>query len=305
MIEWNIVWRTEVQKELNTGEQEVIQENHGEVQDPAPCSTDCTMVDPVPHEPVRFNWAADVNVSIGLNPVTCDDPVPVTLEDPAPIAVVEMVINTAHTASAKPSPIMPVSSTPSIMHRLCDFSVLCSGTQNPWGSLNHRHCRPYLHTRHSNLLLEPQEHSHSHPLHSHNSDSPHPYSQSHPYSHLRHVKPHQLNVHPQLHLPVVPQPSINIFQIIQHPIGISDTKPKIIKNIPASLMLPADTQEDFHISRCVYHTFLPVHGPDQGNWRLRDLRWRFRRGFHRRFWEWEHRRSHLEGGGWSRDFCPS
>jgi hypothetical protein len=42
------------------------QETQSEVRDPAP-PTDCTMVNSVPHMPVRFDWAADV---MGLGPVT-------------------------------------------------------------------------------------------------------------------------------------------------------------------------------------------------------------------------------------------
>jgi hypothetical protein len=61
---------------------------------------------------------------------------------------------------------------------------------------------------------------------------------------------------------VVLQPPVNIFQIIQHPIGISNTKPKIIKNIPASPILPTETQEDIRTSHCAYGAILPVHGLD-------------------------------------------
>jgi hypothetical protein len=39
------------------------------------------------------------------------------------------------------SPVAPTASTLPITHGLHDFSALCSGTRNPWGSINHRHHR--------------------------------------------------------------------------------------------------------------------------------------------------------------------
>jgi hypothetical protein len=63
MVERIGVQRTEAQEESNPGEQEVIQQTQGEVQDHAPSPTDGTAVAPEPHEPVQFNWATDINES--------------------------------------------------------------------------------------------------------------------------------------------------------------------------------------------------------------------------------------------------
>jgi hypothetical protein len=153
------------------------------------------------------------------------------------------------------------------------------------------------------LPREPLEHPHSRLPPSHHSDSPYRYSfnsQLHPYSHSQHVKPHESDLRTQLHLPVIPQPPTSIFQIIQHPQGISSTKPKITKNIPSYPILSVDTQEHTRVSRCACRTALPVHGPARGGWRSMDPRWRFGRRFSRRFrsrfWNRERGRSHFRGG---------
>jgi hypothetical protein len=241
--------------------------------------------------PTPFDWAEDVDACMYI--VTMDPTTDHASCEPIP------------TAFAKPDPIVPKSSTLLIVHGPRDFSALRSDTQNPWGSLNHRRRHPYLRTHQSDLSREPLEHSHSRLPPSQHSDSPHRYSfnsQLHPYSHSRHVKPHQSDLRTQSHLPVVPQPPINIFQIIQHPRGISSTKPKITKNISP---LSAETQGHARVLRCTCGAISPVHRPNQGGWRSMDSSWRFgrfRRRFRRRFWE--RGRSHLVGGEWSRDSVP-
>jgi hypothetical protein len=281
-----------------------------------------------------FDWAADVDASVGVCPIVTDDnvpevsaiPVSVELDNPIPIAPnksaptvhVSAVVAPVPDESIDPVPIslvetsaiIPTVSTSPIMRGPRDFSTLRSGKQNPWGSLNHRRRRPYLHTRQSDLSREPPEHSHSRLPPSHHPDSPQRYSfnsQLHPYSHSRHVKPHPSDLRTQSHLPVVLQPPVNIFQIIQHPRGISSTKPKITKNIsPGSSV---ETQGHARVLCCTCGAISPVHEPDRGSWRLMDSRRgrfgrRFSRRSHRRFWDWERGRSHLGGGEWSRDSVP-
>jgi hypothetical protein len=228
------------------------------------------------------------------------EPVPGALINPslnAPVASPDPI-----PAFAKPSPIVPVLSTPSIVHGPCNFSALRSDTRNPWSSLNHRRRRPYSHTHYTDLRLKLLNHSNLPPLHLRHSVpsvSPvrhSPSSQSNSYLHPWHPEPFRLA---KPHVSAAPQPPVNIFQVIQHPHGISSTKPKITKNIPAYPILSADTQE-YTCVRCACSAASPVHGLDRGSWRLRDPRWRFGRRFSRRFhsrsWDWERGRSHFRGG---------
>ena len=133
---------------------------------------------------------------------------------------------------------------PPIIYGPRDISGLRSGSQNPWGSLSH--CCSYINPSHNHSLLNlsmsnswrssnhhsqwnplsklpPSYHSIPTPLHQFNSQfrsqypMP-PHNSFTPYSHS--YSPHA-------------EPPTNIFQFIRHPIGISETKPKIIKNIPA------------------------------------------------------------------------
>jgi hypothetical protein len=112
-----------------------------------------------------------------------------------------------------------------------------------------------------------------------------------------HVEPIQLNQPSKAHMSAERQPPASIFQVIQHPCGISPTKPKITKNIPAYPTPFATTQERNHISHCTCGA--PVREQDRDNWRSSDtnrrtLKWgfdsRFRRRFSRRssrrFWDW-------------------
>ena len=69
--------------------------------------------------PMPLNWAKDVDESVGLSPVSTDTKSTVHVEKPMAEALVV------------PTP--PVANGPH------DLSALCSGTQNPWSSLNCRH----------------------------------------------------------------------------------------------------------------------------------------------------------------------
>jgi hypothetical protein len=58
----------ERQEELDTGEEERIEESQSKIQDPAAASADHTTHGATIHKPQRFNWARDVNDSLGLSP---------------------------------------------------------------------------------------------------------------------------------------------------------------------------------------------------------------------------------------------
>jgi len=260
--------------------------------------------DPTSQKPTSFDWAVDVDAEIGFSPITPNkpNPTPVHSVQSSPNAPVWLP-DTIPITFAKPNPIVPVSTIPSIVHGPRDFSALRSDMRNPWGSLNHRRRRPYFHTRYTNLHPKAPNHSDSppqHPRHSVPSVSPlqHlPNSQSNPYLLPWHPEPFRLA---KSHVSAAPQPPINIFQIIQHPRGISSTKPKITKNIPALPILSVGTQEHTRVSHCACGAIFPIHGLDRGSWRLRDPRWRsgrrFSSRFHSRFWDWECGHSHFRGG---------
>ena len=127
-----------------------------------------------------------------------------------------------------------------------DSSTLRSGTRNPWGSLHHRHHR-------------------SHPTHPHHGYShPHVEKPSHkPGSHST-LHPHPL---PPAHPHPIP---VHIFQVIRHPHGISPTKPKITKTIPAIL---SKIQKNIFPPRCACGNIIPACRPDR---RSSDRRFRRR-----------------------------
>jgi hypothetical protein len=265
-------------------------------------------------QPTPFDWATDVDVSDGLSPVamsdtttlepaaidhlpvsnqpanvTTDSPTPVELDKHAP-CLPDDTVTPPQPVRTPPKPtVTPPNVSPSILpvtypprdfsslhtgtknpwgsiQRRCDhsypprdFSVLRSGTPNPWGSLRHCNCRshsPHLHHVYSHP--EPLRHSYLSPS----------------TSETRLGKP-------QLHLPSLLHPHpipVHIFQTIQHPHGISSTKPKITKTIPMSTTkIPKNT----HTARCVCGNVIPAYSPDRRSWRFRDRRFRRRS---RRFW---------------------
>ena len=257
---------------------------------------------PTPRKPTPFDWAEDVDARmyiVAMDPTTNDtscDPVPAVLEDPARIALVEAVINQVPAAFVEHDLITPVSTAPPTAYGPRDFSTLRSSVRNPWGSINHRHSQSHpARIQHRDPGPYPLRNSHLRP---HQSTSPPQHI--HPHSHLRYPESFRINPSLQLHSLEEPQPPINMFQVIQHPYGISNTKPKITKNIPAYPTLSAETQEHNCVPHCTCGAVLPVHGPDQGGLRSRDPRWRFGRRFSRRFrsrfWNWERGRSHFRGG---------
>jgi hypothetical protein len=113
----------------------------------------------------------------------------------------------------------------------CDLSALRLGRNNPWGSIGHRHCRFY----------PPQDHLFSPAV------QLQPPPDSHPYSHSQSRSPAQL------------QSPTHIFQFIQHPHGISPTKPKITKTIPTT---PVKFQKNTQTGRCACGNIIPAYSPD-------------------------------------------
>ena len=187
---------------------------------------------------------------------------------------------------AKPDPITRTVSTPLIVHGPCDFSALRSDTRNPWGSLNHHRRRPYSHSYHTDLRLKPLNQSSSRPPHPHN-----PAPSILPLQHSSNLESNSYSQQP-------PAP-VNIIQTIQHPRGISPTKPKITKYIPANSTPSAITQDHNRFLHCTCGATLPVPGWDRDSWRPMDINRRrfegefdsrFRRRFSRRFsWRFSRR----------------
>jgi len=209
---------------------------------------------------------------------------------------------TAPKHRARPEPaITPPNVSPSILpvkYPPRDFSSLCTGTKNPWGSIQRR--------RYS---YPPRDLT---PLH---SDLVNPWSSLHhrwrrsyplPANHIQpsskggklnaqahdmdsHSEPSPSNKSQHLHSSPI---SVHIIQTIQHPHGISSTKPKITKTIPTT---PEKFQKNTQTGRCACGNTIPAYSPDQRSWRMDTRDRRFRRRF-RRFWDRERGRSHVWGG---------
>ena len=301
-------------------------------------------------EPQRFDWATEIDESIGPVPSVSDfrpatpsqptrtpsdriptSPAPTdctpTAYTPAAPALIDPdpgdVAPRAHTLATRlltdnpvpvdPNPAAPTPATcvptepqvrtPLIAHGPRDLSALRSGTSNPWGSIKRRrHClhplrdlsslrsgtsNPWSSLRYRNRC--------SYPLHRHNTHSqPDPVQYSHLYPHhpeksqplhnsssYLHPLPPQLNSRSQTHLQTQHQLPVHIFQIIQHPHGISPTKPKITKIIPTTTAkIPKNTRTPC----CACGNIIPRYRPDCESWRSMDTRdSRFRRRS-RRFW---------------------
>jgi hypothetical protein len=241
------------------------------------------------------------NKSIDPAIIALDDPTPITPIAPiTPVLVANVLIDTTPAAPTGTSPIVPIirASPPLIAHGPRDISGLRLDARNPWGSIRHRHhrSRPVrTYHRDSHPGPNPSQYSHSHPPHARPVNS-----QPHLHSDSRQPKPPKLNLRSKSHWPAESQPSVHYFQIIQHPHGISSTKPKITKTIPTSPILSIATQEHSHVSHCTCGAILSVHRMDRGRWRSVDSRWRFGTGFHRRFrrrfWDQERGHSHFRGG---------
>ena len=79
----------ENKQEEDTGGQERIKGSQGKVQDPTPSTTASTPVNPVPRKHAQFDWATDIDSSIGPTPNASDfhptkPPPPLASLEPAP-----------------------------------------------------------------------------------------------------------------------------------------------------------------------------------------------------------------------------
>ena len=198
---------------------------------------------------------------------------------------------------AKPDPFAPAPTVPPIAREPRDFSALHSGKQNPWGSIRHRHYRS--HAMHGNFTQSPNpcQYSRSRPLHSRYPISPSRDSFKPPLNTL-HAESMQLNPHSKLRLPVERQPPATVFQVIQHPHGISPTKPKITKTVPITSRHSPETQKPMSIARCFCgRNIIPVYNPNR-SWRSAGTRRRFGRrvGTWRESWDRGRGHSHFLGG---------
>jgi len=213
-----------------------------------------------------LDWAADVNESMGSVPVMS------AMVDPAPLTpIIEVgltnsILATNIIATAALHSTLPVTNSPR------DLSSLRSGSQNPWGSLRHRNRRSYSPSVHRTYSRpEPIWYSHLHQPH------PKPLQNSPTHSHLT---------------------PTHVFQIIQHPRGISPTKPKITKTIPITSRPSAETQKPISITQCLCGRNIPhIYNPNQ-SWRSGGTKRRFGRrvGTWRESWDCGRGPSHFLGG---------
>ena len=108
----------------------------------------------------------------------------------------------------------------------------------------------------------------------------------------------QLNPHSKLRLPVERQVPTTIFQVIQHPHGISPTKPKITKTVLITLRHSPETQKPISITQCLCGRNIPyIYNPNR-SWRSAGTRRRFGRrvGTWRESWDGRRGHSHFLGG---------
>ena len=159
-------------------------------------------------------------------------------------------------------PNAPTATVLPTMREPRNFSALRSGKQNPWGSIRHRHYRS--HAMHGNFTQSPNpcQYSRSRPLHSRYPISPSRDSFKPPLNTL-HAESMQLNPHSKLRLPVERQAPATIFQVIQHPHGISPTKPKITKTVPITSRHSPETQKPISITQCLCGRNIPyIYNPN-------------------------------------------
>ena len=98
-------------RETEAGEQEGIEKAQSEVQDPAPHPTARAAANARLHEPVRFDWAAEVDEAHGLSPAVPSNPTTSTPINPAPGDPAIDPDRTAHTGTV-PANSIPVPTSP-------------------------------------------------------------------------------------------------------------------------------------------------------------------------------------------------
>jgi hypothetical protein len=251
---------------------------------PAPSPTGRTAAVPAPHEPTQLDWATDVDSSIGPVPSASD------FRPATPPQSVRALPKPAVTPSG--NDVAPRARTPArampelaVTYPPRDFSGLRSGSKNPWGSIKHRRHRSHPPRDLSSLrsgapnpwgsLCRRKYYSHTNQSrYAHSNSEPVSTPHSEPVQHSHGTRQHS-PLHPQSPRPALPHPTpVHIFQVIQHPHGISPTKPKITKIIPAA---PIKFQKNTLQARCACGNIIPARRPDR---RSRDRRfWRRSRRF--------------------------
>ena len=164
-------------EELDTGEQEGIK-------DPTAASADHTTHIATVNKLQPFNWARDIDDSLGLSPA---DPDP---GDAIPNLADTASTNTIPAAFVEPDPIAPVSITPPTAYGPRDFLALHSGVRNPWGSINHCNSRSHpARVQHRDLGPHSLQYSHLHTPRSTSLPQHTVNLQGHPHSHLWYPEP--------------------------------------------------------------------------------------------------------------------
>ena len=222
-------------KGLELGEDKVHELREHEYK-PTPVPANQTTPDVTPDKPQQFNWANNIDTSIGpvprvsdFRPTTPSQPIctppkptvtpsngdaaptvhtPTTCVPTGPHACTPLIVHSPHDLSALHSgtsnPWSNLSRRCSHIHLPCDLSVLQSGIPNPWGSLRHHNQR-------------------SHPRHQHCTHScPDPIQ----YTHLLPWWPEQLQplCNPSVYPEPLPFSPNQVFEKITHPFGIGPAK---------------------------------------------------------------------------------
>jgi hypothetical protein len=223
--------------------------------------------------------------------------------DPAPVDAPSVPTTSVHVSTSPAVRTNPIASTMPAARAPRDLSGLKSGARNPWSNLSRR--RSYIHPPRDLLSLRSStlnpwsslrhRNHRSHPSHSHQYSDSEPLRHSH--SNPLHPEPARLPTYPESHFPVQsPIEPVQLFQIIQHPRGISLNKPKISKTVSP---IPAKFQKISCTARCACGNIIPTYNPDRRSWRRMDIsrrrfeggfdsrfRRRFSRRFSRRFCDW-------------------
>jgi hypothetical protein len=338
------VYKCDRVHELQEGKDYEVQEPDNGTTYPTPSTTASAAVNPAPH--ARFNWATDINMSIGPIPTASDfhptkPPSPLVNPIPTPHLLANPVTqlhphNPFASCPSPPSPRQTVTwhraHAQSLTHAPCRSYTVCviclfsaqerkilgaassaDATYPATGQLSQTHrvvsgITTPAHIHLTNTIQTQIQNRFNILSHIHSTPSNFDlhaigvYIQIYICAHIslsplqnpQQYSPFTLNSHPH------PIP-VNI-QIIQHPRGISPEKPKITKLIPT---YTCKNSKNSPTPCCACGNIIPAYRPDWRSWRSMDTRGsRFRRRFSRRFQQWEHERSHSEGGEWSRAFGP-
>jgi hypothetical protein len=285
----------------------------------------------VPRQQTPFDWATDVDTSVGLSPAALTQPaaiVPIAVDhrlvsteptpvmsnkpipeahvnalvDPAPVTTVNMTSDlsvditpiTRIDSGIDPATTVPVTPSLPTVRGPRDLSALRSGTSNPWGSIQHRRRQSHP-TRDISSLRS----SASNPWGSiHNRRRRfHPPRMDQPSSSFNQQSRSPSHLHP----PHAKLPSDSLLHLRSAPAPVCIIQtiqhPRGISSIKPKITKNISTALRVHtpIPCCTCGHITPVHNFDRRSWRSMDT-WRFRRGFSRRFWDRERGRSHLWGG---------